>query len=538
MDANFPKEAGSNKKVTIFDSTLRDGAQGEGISYTLHDKLEIVRELDRLSVHYIEAGNPGSNPKDMEFFQAVKKLPLRYARLVAFGSTRRKDAAPEEDSNLSALLSAQTDVVSIFGKSSLLHVTQVLKTTPENNLAMIADTIRFLKAHGKKVFFDAEHFFDGYIESPEYALSCLKTAQEAGAEVLILCDTNGGTLPDEIYRITTEVLRVTGATLGIHCHNDNGCAAANTLMAVQAGVTQIQGTFIGFGERCGNTNLSTVIPSLQLKMGFSCLEPDCLPLITKGARFIAEISNVILDNSMPYVGASAFAHKGGMHVDGVRKNSRSFEHVSPESVGNKRNILVSEVAGRAAMLSVIREIDPSITKESDEAKELTDLLKDMESEGYLFESAGASLELLLRRHLHRFQPFFRVYRFKVIGEQNDSGKAGISTAVINVKVGDQHEVTAAEGEGPVHALDMALKKAVARFYPQIQRLRLTDYKVRVMEPSDATAASVRVMITTSNGRDIWTTVGVSRDIIEASLHALTDSLEYQLMKDAELKDND
>ena len=520
-------------KIEIFDSTLRDGAQGEGVSYTLHDKLAITEELDRLSVDYIEAGNPASNPKDAEFFVKARELNLRHAKLVAFGSTRRKDVRPEEDPGLLALLGAHTEVVTVFGKANIMQVTEVLGTTLENNLAMIYDTVRFLHDNGRQVIFDAEHFFDGYRGSAEYALSCLEAAQNAGASTVVLCDTNGGTFPDEVQRIVAEVASVTEAAIGIHCHNDNGCATANSIMAVRAGATQVQGTFIGIGERCGNANLSTIIPSLQLKLGYECIPEARLSRLTKTARFIAEVSNMTLDKSLPYVGESAFAHKGGMHVDGVNKNSASFEHISPESVGNKRSILVSEMSGRAAMLSVIREVDPTITKDSVEARMLTDLLKDLEAHGYLFESASASLELLITKQLGRFRPFFKLQRFKVIGEQDASGEAGLSSAMINIRVGDETEITAAEGDGPVHALDTALKKAVMRFYPAVGQLRLTDYKVRVMEPGEATAATVRVLITTTDGADIWTTVGVSRDIIEASLSALMDSIEYRLLKQAE-----
>ncbi len=518
------------KDIQILDSTLRDGAQAEGISFTLHDKLDIVRRLDQQSVAYIEAGNPFSNPKDMEFFSIADRLALENAKLVAFGSTRRRELRAEEDPGLRALLQANTDTVAIFGKSSVMQVTEVLNTSLENNLQMILDTVYFLKQQGKTVFFDAEHFFDGYKGSAEYALSCLEAAQTGGADLLVLCDTNGGCFPDEAARITAEVCSVTATPIGIHCHNDIGCAVANSLMAVEAGAVQVQGTFLGFGERCGNTNLSSLIPSLQLKRGYRCIREECMENLTKTARYIAEVANITLDNSLPYVGSSAFSHKGGMHVDGVRKNPSSFEHIAPESVGNKRNILVSEVSGRAALLSMIREVDSSITKDSPEAQLLTDSLKALEKEGFLFESAAASLELLITKKLGRFHPFFQLERFKVIGEQEAGADSGLSSALIKIKVGEQSEITAAEGDGPVHALDLALKKAVSHFYPKVLRLRLTDYKVRVIESSDATAAVVRVLITTTNGEEIWTTIGVSRDIVEASLHALMDSIEYRLMK--------
>ena len=517
-------------KIEIFDSTLRDGAQAEGISYTLHDKLAIAKKLDKLSIDYIEAGNPVSNPKDMEFFEQAPALGLSHAKLVAFGSTRRKDVRAEEDANLRALLRAGTEIVSVFGKANVMQVTEVLGTSLENNLEMIYDSVRFLRKNGKRVFFDAEHFFDGYKGSAEYALSCLEAARSAGAETLVLCDTNGGAFPDEVAEIAAAVVSVTDGAVGIHCHNDMGCAVANSILAVQAGCTQVQGTLIGVGERCGNTNLAALIPSLQMKLGYECIEPERMARLTKSARFVAEVSNLTLDKTLPYVGRSAFSHKGGMHVDGVNKNSASFEHVPPEAVGNQRNILISEVSGRAALLSVIHEVDPSMQKESVEARELTELLKGLENQGYLFESASASLELLITKKLGRFEPFFRLVRFKVIGEQEESGRAGMSTAMIHIRAGDETEIAAAEGEGPVHALDLALKKAVARFYPSVQDIRLTDYKVRVMEPSEATAATVRVLITSGTRGDIWTTVGVSRDIIEASLAALMDSIEYRLLK--------
>lgn len=518
------------KKISILDSTLRDGAQGEGISFTNQDKLDIVKKLDKLGIDFIEAGNPASNPKDMEFFQEAKNLTLNHAKLVAFGSTRRRDTKVENDKNVLALLDAHTDVVAVFGKSSEAHVIEILHTTKQENLAMIYDTVHFLKQHEKFVVFDAEHFFDGYQSNDEYALSTIKEAQKAGADIIALCDTNGGTFCDDIDAITKEVLKVISVPVGIHCHNDIGCAVANTITAVKAGAYHVQGTYIGFGERCGNATLSTIIPTLQLKNNYHCIPDECVNRLTKTARYVAEIANISLDNSLPFVGKSAFAHKGGMHVDGVTKNTASFEHIPPELVGNKRNVLMSEMAGRSAMLNVINEIDPTITKESTEAIEMIDLLKDLEHKGYLFESATASLELIVTKELNQFKPFFELQHFKVIGEQTKGLEAGLSSAMIKIKVGNQSEITAAEGEGPVHALDVALKKAVQRFYPDAKELRLIDYKVRVMDPGDATAALVRVVIVSSDGVDIWTTVGVSRDIIDASLQALMDSIEYKLMK--------
>ncbi len=517
--------------VKIFDSTLRDGAQAENISFTLQDKMLIAKKLDKLSVSYIEGGNPASNLKDMEFFNHAHELQLENAKIVAFGATRRRDTKVDEDSNVVALLQSNAEVICIFGKTSAVQVTEILNTTLEENLTMIYDTIKFFKDNKKEVIFDAEHFFDGYKGQAEYALKCLETAQNAGADTIVLCDTNGGSFPSEVFEIVSTVKAKIKTEIGIHCHNDNGCGVANSIMAVKAGAVHVQGTYIGFGERCGNANLSSLIPSLQLKLGYRCIKEECMERLTKTARFIAEIANISLDKSLPYVGRSAFAHKGGMHVDGVGKNPISFEHIPPEIVGNQRNLLISEMAGRSAMLSVIKEIDPSITKESKEAKELIEILKELEYKGYLFESASASLELLVRKHLKRFSPFFKLQRFKVIGEQTTSGQANLSSAMIKIGVGGQSEIAAAEGEGPVHALDTALKKAVQHFYPTIEGMRLIDYKVRVMEPSDATAATVRVLISTTDGEDIWTTVGVSRDIIEASLNALVDAIEYKLMKE-------
>lgn len=518
-------------KVTIFDSTLRDGAQGEGISFTNHDKIQIIKKLDALGVDYIEAGNPASNPRDEELFSLLQETKLEHSKIVAFGSTRRKDCTSDYDPAIQALINTPCDSVCIFGKASLSQAEKIIGVSGEENLSLIFDSITVLKKHKSEVFFDAEHFFDGFKENREYTLSCLFEAKRAGADGIILCDTKGGTFPDEIFEITQTVKEQLDMPIGIHCHDDAGCAVANAIMAVKAGAVQVQGTFIGFGERCGNTNLSAVIPSLQLKMGYDCIPEERMKLLTKTARYIAETANLNLAPSMPYVGKSAFSHKAGMHADGVSKESDSFEHIDPALVGNNRNILISEMAGRAAMLSVLKTIDDSLTKDSKEAAELIDTLKTLEYEGYVFESAAASLELLVRKQLHRFIPYFKLLRFKVIGEQQPGGKTGLSSAMIKIKVGEFTEITAAEGDGPVHALDTALKKAVERFYPVVSELRLIDYKVRVLEPKAATAASVRVLITTTDGNETWSTIGVSKDIIEASINALLDAIEYKLMQE-------
>lgn len=523
------------KKIQIFDSTLRDGAQAETISFTVEDKLNIVRSLDQLGIDFIEAGNPGSNPKDLEFFSRVHSIQLQHAALVAFGSTRRRDIKVEDDKNVIALLKADTPAVAIFGKSWDMHVTEIIKTTLEQNLAMIYETLRFFVQHGKQVFFDAEHFFDGYKANPDYALQTLLAAQKAGANSLVLCDTNGGCFPEEISRIVSEVVKKVEIPVGIHCHNDIGCAVANSIAAVEAGASQVQGTYIGYGERCGNANLSTIIPNLQLKLGYRCIPNEKIARLTKTARYLADISNMVLPSSLPYVGKSAFAHKGGMHVDGVTKNPRSFEHIPPELVGNHRNILLSEVSGKAALLSKLELIDSSISKDSPEASSLIDLLKGLEYDGYQFESATASLELFMLKHLHRFDPFFEVINFKVIGERTEEGSGDKNYALLKIRVGDEFEITADEGDGPVHALDIALRKAVCKFYPAVEQIRLVDYKVRVMEPKDATAAKVRVFIETTDGTSNWTTVSVSSDVITASLSALVDSLEYKLYSDSKNK---
>lgn len=518
-------------KIYILDSTLRDGAQGEGINYSVEDKLAITQKLDKLGIDFIEAGNPSSNPKDMEYFERAKNLELKNSKLVAFGSTRHHSTKVEEDNSCHCLLSAGTDIVSIFGKSWGLHVSKVLNTTLQENLNMIYDTVSYLKQADKQVFYDAEHFFDGYKDNPEYAMKCLQTAHLAGADWLILCDTNGATLPWEIENITRAAVRVFGGKVGIHCHNDIGCAVAGSLYAVRAGARQVQGTYIGFGERCGNANLSTVIPNLQFKMGYKCIDDEKMNRLTKTARYISEVSNLMLTGTMPYVGKSAFAHKGGMHVDGICKTPLSFEHISPEVVGNNRNVLLSEVSGRSAIAMVMNELDQSITRDSLFTSQFIEKLKEKEYEGYQFESAGASLEIFALKHLGKYKPAFELEYFKIIGEQPAVNLERSSSAMVKVRVDDKLEITAGEGEGPVHALDVALRRALGVFYPALAQMHLIDYKVRVMESSAATAAKVRVLIESTDGENVWTTVGVSADIIDASWQALRDSIEYKLIKD-------
>lgn len=517
------------RKIEVFDSSLRDGAQGCGISYSVADKLNILKALDEFGVDYIEAGNPSSNQKDVEFFQKATEYKMKNSKLVAFGATKRKGIKPEEDSNLNALVASGADYISIFGKSSKLHVEEIIKTTLQENLDMIFDTVSYLVGLGKTVFYDAEHFFDGYKLSAEYALDTLKAAARAGASRIVLCDTNGGCFPDEIYEITKKCAEELDVPIGIHCHNDMECAVANSISAVKAGAMQVQGTFIGTGERCGNTNLSAIIPSLQLKLGYECIDPKKMPLLTLTARHIAEISNIVLPDSHAYVGRNAFTHKAGMHVDGVKKNSKSFEHIEPCAVGNERNILVSEVAGRAVIMDKLNKIAPELTKDRPEVGQIIELIKQQEYLGYQYEAAEASFELLVMRFLKKYKPFFHIEYYKIIGEKSEETNM-LDSAIVKVKVGDKTEISADEGKGPVNAIDKAIRQALSSFYSQLDEVHLVDYKVRVMDSGAATAATVRVLIETTDGTDVWTTVGASTDIIEASVEALVDSLEYKLVK--------
>lgn len=521
------------KQIDVFDSTLRDGAQGEGISFSVQDKLNIVRALDELGVAFIEAGNPGSNPKDLEFFEEVKKLKLDNSRLVAFGSTRRKDVAAGEDGNIHSLISAGTEYVAIFGKTWDFHVSEILRATGDENLAMIRDTVAYLASHGKKVVYDAEHFFDGFRANPDYAMQTLRAAVDGGAQALVLCDTNGGTMPGEIYELTGRVVKAFGVPVGIHCHNDSGLAVANSILAVQAGATQVQGTLLGFGERTGNANLSTVIADLELKLGYACLPDGKVAALTPVARRVAEIANIALENGMPFVGHNAFAHKAGMHIDAVTKNSAAYEQVSPDAVGNERTFLMSEVAGRSMIIEKIRKFDPSIKKDSPVAAQIVSRVKELEHDGYQFEGAEGSFELLVRKNMGKYKPFFDLQYYKIIGEQPTDGS--VTTAFAQVKIGVDGEmaITAGEGDGPVHALDVALRKALERFYPSVRQIRLTDFKVRVLDSKSATAAKVRVLIESTDGEAMWSTVGVSSDLIEASWIALVDSFEYKLISDVE-----
>lgn len=521
----------SGRQIEVFESTLRDGAQGEGISFTTEDKFAVCKALDYMGADFIEAGNPGSNQKDAEFFKDMSKNRLRRARLAAFGSTRRKNILAADDENCSALLSANTDTVVIFGKAWDMHVTQIIKTTPRENLAMISDTVKFFKQHGKFVIFDAEHYFDGFKRNKDYALSALKAAADAGADRLVLCETNGGFLPNDVYSIVKETNEVfNDSILGIHCHNDSGCAVANSIAAVEAGARHVQGTYLGYGERCGNANLSTIIANLQIKLGYMCVPEKNLQRFTRVARWISEIANQSLYGGMPYVGGSAFSHKAGMHIDAVSKLSSSFEHIPPESIGNERRFLMSEVAGRGTVLKKISKIAPELTKDSPEIQTICDEVKRLEYEGYSFEAAEASFELLVRRILGKTKEYFKLNYFKTIVDE-PSNEMFSSSAIIKITVGSRTEMTAAEGFGPVHALDNALRRVLEGFFPCLGSVHLTDYKVRVLEPQNATGAKVRVLIESSDENGSWSTVGVSTDVINASWIALLESVQYKLLKE-------
>ncbi|WCN37139.1 citramalate synthase [Aneurinibacillus uraniidurans] len=518
-----------NKHVYMYDTTLRDGTQGEGISLSVDDKLKIARKLDQLGVSYIEGGWPGSNPKDMEFFLRVKELKLKHAKVTAFGSTRRFGVTAEADDNLRMILESGVSAVAIFGKSWDFHVTEALGTTLDENLSMIYDSVRFLKENGLEVIYDAEHFFDGYKHNPDYALATLRQASEAGADWLALCDTNGGSLPHEISEIVGRVCKEFATPVGIHCHNDGELAVANSLAAVGAGARQVQGTINGFGERCGNTNLISIIPNLQLKLGYECVPPEQLKQLTNTSRYVYEIANINPPNLQPFVGHSAFAHKGGMHVSAILKAAETYEHIRPEDVGNTRRVLVSELSGQSNLLFKAQELNIELDKTKPEGRAIIQKIKEMEHQGYQYEGAEASFELLLRQGLGNYEDVFTVESFKVLMEKH-GGADSTTEATVKLQVGGQTVHTVAEGNGPVNALDNALRKALEVAFPDISKMYLTDYKVRVLSEQDATASKVRVLVeSTKDGEESWSTVGVSPNVIEASWEALIDSMRYALM---------
>lgn len=524
-------------KVTIYDSTLRDGAQGESVSFSDTGKMRFVKVLDEFGIDYIEGGFAGSNPRDQKFFKDIKKENLSCSRIVAFGSTRRASLEAKDDPQLQGLLAADTEWVTIYGKSWLLHVTDVLKTTGANNLQMIADTVGFLKGAGRKVFFDAEHFFDGYKADPEYALKTLSSAVREGAMGVVLCDTNGGCLPHEIFAITKVVREAFPTTeIGIHVHNDSGLAVANSLEAVRAGARQVQGTINGYGERTGNANLVSIIPSLELKMGFLCVGEKNLRRLREVSLITDELANQRVDPRQPYVGSTAFSHKAGMHVNAVQKNTRTFEHIAPEQVGNQRHVLISELSGASNVLMKAQELGIDVSDISkQDLHAVLEELKLREHKGYSYESADGSFKILLHKVLNKHNPFFELEGFRVIVEKRGREAPCTSEATIKVKVGKDIELTAGEGEGPVDALNVALRAALTRFYPEIEDITLTDYCVRILDPKQATRAMTRVLIESGDGHSQWGTVGVSENIIEASWQALLDSVEHKLYEVASEK---
>jgi 2-isopropylmalate synthase len=520
-------------RIQIYDTTLRDGSQGEGINFALQDKLLITRRLDELGVDYIEGGYPLSNPKDFEYFQEVRKMTLRCAKVAAFGMTRRKNCKPEDDTCLKALIDARTEVVTIVGKTWDMHVREVVGTTLDENLRMIADSVAHCKAqpHVKEVLYDAEHFFDGMRHNPEYALQTLRAAHDAGAETLILCDTNGGTLPDEIAERFEAVRKaLPDAALGIHCHNDCDVAVANSLAAIAKGATQVQGTINGIGERCGNADLVSVIANLSLKRGCDVLRLSSLTHLTEISRYVYEIANMNFRSGQPFVGASAFAHKGGMHAHGVARNTASYEHIEPAKVGNERRILVSELSGQSSILAKTAKY--ALANDKAAMARILTRVQDLENEGYEFEAAEASFDLLVKKAVGVYEPKFERLAYRVNTETDAQG-AIVTEATVKVRVAGEVHHTVSEGDGPVNALDGALRKALHQAYPSLDAMHLVDYKVRVVNSRAGTAARVRVVIESHDGGDVWGTVGVSENIIEASWLALVDSFEYKLFKDEE-----
>ncbi len=520
------------QRVLIYDTTLRDGTQAEDISVTVNDKIKIAKKLDEMHFDYIEGGWPGSNPKDMDFFNTMKKEKLNFSKLVAFGSTHRADLTPEKDPNIKALLDSGISVVTIFGKTWDFHVTDALEISLERNLEIIYNTVKYLKNYMDEVIYDAEHFFDGYKRNKDYAIKTLKAAQDAGADWIVLCDTNGGTLTFELEEIIKEVKKEINGKMGIHTHNDADLAVANSLYAIKHGATMVQGTINGFGERCGNANLCSIIPNLILKMNIPCLDGlDSLKKLTYLSRFVNEILNKRHFRHQPYVGTSAFTHKGGIHVSAVRKAPETYEHINPELVGNKRKIVISDLSGKSNILSKAEELGLKIDMNSELAKEVLKQIKDLENKGFQFEGADASFEILARKAAGVYKPFFDLIGFRVIDEKRRGDKEPIAEATIMVKVKDIVEHTAAIGDGPVNALDNAMRKALKKIYPQIESVKLSDYKVRILSSEQGTAALTRVLIESEDEEDKWTTVGVSQNIIEASWQALVDSIEYKLLKE-------
>jgi len=515
-------------KIAIYDTTLRDGMQAEGVSFSLADKLAIAKCLDGLGVDYIEGGYAASNPKEMQFFHEVAKLGLESSKVTAFGSTRRADCTVEDDLSLNSILATKAPSATIVGKTWDRHVGLVLGCSLDENLAICAESIRYLKQKGLEAIFDAEHFFDGYQANPEYATKVLAAAAEAGADALVLCDTNGGSLPHQVLEITEQVCKAFGSVVvGIHTHNDSDCATANALAAIRAGARHVQGTINGLGERCGNANLCSLIPNLAFKMGLEPLSPDKIKLLTEASRFVFEVANLPPVMSLPYVGDSAFAHKAGLHVDALRKSKQTYEHIDPQVVGNERRFLISELSGKSNILAELEKA--KIVQDKTLARKILARVQDLENEGYQFEAANASFDLLVRKIMETFQPSFELIKYHVDVEKRKGGEI-VTEATVKLKVGDEIEHVVGEGDGPVNALDAALRKSLERFYPALKEVQLFDYKVRVVNAKEGTAARVRVVIESRDKQSIWGTVGVSENVIEASWLALVDSVEYKLQR--------
>jgi 2-isopropylmalate synthase len=525
------KAAPAGRKIKIYDTLLRDGTQAEEISFSVEDKLLIAEKLDDLGIHYIEGGYPGSNPKDLEFFRAARKLRLRSARLAAFGATRRSGVSCAKDPGMQGLLRAETPVATIFGKCWELHVTDALEIPLDENIELIHDSVGWLKKHFDEVIFDAEHFFDGYRGNPRYALRAIDAAAQAGADWIVLCDTNGGSLPEEIAERVDAARARVRTPLGIHCHNDCELGVANSLAAVRHGADQVQGTINGFGERCGNANLTSIVPNLRFKLGLACLSDDRIMKLGDVSRFVNEIANLPSNTHAPFVGRSAFAHKGGMHVDAVQKNPETYEHIRPERVGNRQRILVSDLSGKANVMAKAAEFGTRLNGKDPVTQDILRQLKELEHQGYAFEGADASFEILVKKAMGTHKKYFNMLGFRVIDEKRSESEPPISEATVLVEVGGRLEHTAAVGNGPVNALDNALRKALDRFYPQLSEVTLLDYKVRVLASGHGTGARVRVLIESGDRGGSWGTVGVSDNIIEASWRALSDSIDYKLLKD-------
>jgi 2-isopropylmalate synthase len=516
--------------IQLYDTTLRDGSQGEGVSFSVKDKLRIARRLDEFGMHYIEGGWPGSNPKDIQFFEAARSLQLKHARLCAFGSTRRKQGTAAEDPMILQLADSGAPVVTIFGKSWRLHVREVLSATDDENLEMIRDTVGFLKSRGLEVIYDAEHFFDGYADDPAYARETLHAAVAGGADLLVLCDTNGGTMPWRIEEIVAGVGRVASRPLGIHTHNDCELGVAAAIAGIRGGAVHVQGTVNGFGERTGNASLCSIIPILKLKMGMDCITDDQLERLSDLSSFVDELANMAPDEHRPWVGRSAFAHKAGTHADAVRKNPRTCEHIEPGLVGNQRRFLVSELSGGSTMALKADELGLGLERKSPETRRVLDQIAHLEAEGYAFEGAEASFELLVMKETGDYEKLFDLLRFRIFVSRREGDGAPITEAVLKLRVRDEEVHVAAEGDGPVHALDLALRKALVPVFPLLNHVRLTDYKVRVVDAREGTAAKVRVLVESADAHGAWNTVGVSTNLIDASWQALSDSIEYALIK--------